>query len=194
MYHYIAFCEGNAESDRDEGDMSEDSKQISSKEYIAHINEYSGQVQSVKEHSENTAKLCREFSVPELADFMYALGLQHDIGKYQRSFQKRIRGANVRVEHSGCGALAAEEQYPVPMSLMMAYCIAGHHSGIPDGGFANDTADVVTLAGRLKRTFEDFGIYKDDLELPEVNAKEWVSFLVGILSGVRKCLWTSLLF
>ena len=109
MYHCIAFCEASAESDRDEGNMSEDSKQISSKEYIAHINEYSGQVQSVKEHSENTARLCREFSVAELEDFMYALGLQHDIGKYQQSFQKRIRGANVRVEHSGCGALAAEE-------------------------------------------------------------------------------------
>ena len=178
MYHCIAFCEASAESDRDEGDMSEDSKQISSEEYIAHINEYSGQVQSVKEHSENTARLCREFSVAELEDFMYALGLQHDIGKYQQSFQKRIRGASVRVEHSGCGALAAEEQYPVPMSLMMAYCIAGHHSGIPDGGFANDTADVTTLAGRLKRNFEDFSTYKDDLEFPEVNAKEWVSYLI----------------
>lgn len=160
--------------------MSKDDKQISLEEYIAHINEYSGQVQSVKEHSENTAKICREFSVPELADFIYALGLQHDIGKYQQSFQRRIRGANVRVEHSGCGALVAKERYPFPMSLMMEYCIAGHHSGIPDGGFANDTADTdtVTLSGRLRRSFEDFNVYKEELELPEVNPENWLSFLI----------------
>lgn len=174
----IACSKVRGESGGDDWDMSKDDKQISLEEYIAHINEYSGQVQSVKEHSENTARLCREFSVPELENFMYALGLQHDIGKYQQSFQKRIRGANVRVEHSGCGALAAKEQYPVPMGLMMAYCIAGHHSGIPDGGFTNDTAGMATLAGRLKRNFEDFSIYKNDLKFPEVHFNDWLVFLI----------------
>lgn len=65
--------------------------------YIAHRNESSGVVQTVKEHCENTAALCREFSIPELKDFMYAV--------------------------------------PPPMVLMMEYCIAGHHSGVPDSGF-----------------------------------------------------------
>ena len=39
-------------------------------EYIAHRNENTGLVQSVKEHSENTAELCREYAVPELKEFI----------------------------------------------------------------------------------------------------------------------------
>ena len=139
--------------------------------YIAHINEATGQVQTVKEHCENTAVLCREYAIEELKDFLYAIGLQHDIGKYQESFGKRIAGANIRVEHSTCGALVAAEQYPYPMSLMMEYCIAGHHSGLPDGGNTNDTQDMSTLHGRMVRKFEDFKVYKEEFELPSVGEK-----------------------
>lgn len=147
--------------------------------YIAHRNESSGAVQTVKEHCENTAALCREFSVPELKDFMYAVGLLHDVGKFQESFVKRINGANIKVEHSICGAFAAKEKYsmPSPMALMMEYCIAGHHSGIPDGGFPNDDADKATLCGRLKRDYEDFSEYKKELVLPELNGLEWMKYL-----------------
>lgn len=147
--------------------------------YIAHRNEISGAVQTVKEHCENTAALCRIFSIPELKDFMYAVGLLHDVGKFQASFVKRINGANIKVEHSTCGALAAKEKYtmPVPMALMMEYCIAGHHSGIPDGGFPNDDIDKSTLCGRLKRDYEDFSEYKNELALPELNGLEWLKYL-----------------
>lgn len=148
--------------------------------YIAHRNEHTGLIQTVKEHSENTAALCREYAVPELKEFMYAVGLLHDCGKYQTSFAKRINGANIRVEHSTCGALAAREQYEVfPMALMMAYCIAGHHSGIPDGGFPNDDKDKLTLQGRMHRSFEDFSAYKEELALPELDGREWLKYLVG---------------
>ena len=147
--------------------------------YIAHRNETSGAVQTVKEHCENTAELCRDFSIPELKDFMYAVGLLHDVGKFQDSFVKRINGANIKVEHSICGALAAKEKYavPPPMALMMEYCISGHHSGIPDGGFPNDDMDKSTLCGRLKREYEDYSEYKDELALPELNGFEWMTYL-----------------
>lgn len=149
-------------------------------EYIAHKNEYTGLLQTVKEHSESTAALCREYAVPEFKEFMYAIGLFHDIGKYQASFAKRILGANIRVEHSTCGALAAREQYTVwPMALMMAYCIAGHHSGIPDGGFPNDDQDQLTLHGRMKRTFEDFSAYKRELTIPQLDGPGWLRYLAG---------------
>lgn len=147
--------------------------------YIAHRNETSGAVQTVKEHCENTAELCRAFSIPELKDFMYAVGLLHDVGKFQDSFVKRINGANIKVEHSICGALAAKEKYavPPPMALMMEYCISGHHSGIPDGGFPNDVIDKSTLCGRLKRKKEDFSEYKNELVLPELNGLAWMTYL-----------------
>lgn len=63
-----------------------------SMEYIAHINDETKKKQTVKEHSENTAKLCREYAVPALKDVAYAAGLLHDLGKFQDSFQKRICG------------------------------------------------------------------------------------------------------
>lgn len=147
--------------------------------YIAHRNEFTGLIQTVKAHCENTAELCRRFSVPEMKDFMLAVGLLHDVGKYQESFTKRINGANIRVEHSTCGALAACENYAIgPMALMMGYCIAGHHSGIPDGGFANDSSDMLTLHGRMKRQFEDYSEYKNELSLPELNEKSWLIYLL----------------
>ena len=149
-------------------------------EYIAHRNENTGLVQSVKEHSENTAELCREYAVPELKEFMYTIGLCHDIGKFQPSFAKRINGANIRVEHSTCGALAVKENYSVsPLALMMEYCIAGHHTGIPDGGFPNDDSSQLTLHGRMKREFEDFSEYKKELNLPKLDEIQWLKNLVG---------------
>ena len=36
--------------------------------YKAHIQEQSGEIQTVKEHSENTAALCREFAVEPMKD------------------------------------------------------------------------------------------------------------------------------
>ena len=114
-------------------------------EYIAHINDETKKIQTVKEHSENTAKLCREYAVPAFKDVVYAAGLLHDIGKFQDSFQKRICGKAVKVEHSACGAAAARKLYPGPAGVMLGYCIAGHHSGIPDGGYKNDTSDKSTL-------------------------------------------------
>lgn len=54
--------------------------------YKAHINENTREIQTVKEHSKNTADLCRQFAVPVLKDFMYNTGLLHDIGKISGGF------------------------------------------------------------------------------------------------------------
>lgn len=148
--------------------------------YIAHKNTISGSVQTVKEHCEHTATLCREYAVPELKDFAFVVGLLHDVGKYQASFVKRINGSSIRVEHAACGALAAKEAYKIPeiMALMMEYCITGHHSGIPDGGFPNDGREKPTLQGRLIRQYEDFSAWKKELCLPELDGYAWMEYLL----------------
>ena len=146
--------------------------------YIAHINEKTKKIQTVKEHSENTAKLCRDFAISPLKDFMYVLGLYHDIGKMQPSFQKKIRGANIRVEHSACGAIAAKEDFPYILGLMMEYCIAGHHSGIPDAGSKCDTPDKSSLYGRIRRSFEDYSMYKKELAACPVDQSLFMDFLL----------------
>lgn len=149
------------------------------KEYIAHINEYTDAIQTVQQHSFQTAVLCREYAIPAFKDFLYVVGLLHDIGKYMDEFQKRIRGAQIRVEHSMCGAIAAGELFPNVMGLMMQFCIAGHHSGLPDAGVPNDTAELGTLYGRLKREFSDYSEYKRELEIPSVDFGAWAEFVAG---------------
>lgn len=149
------------------------------KEYIAHINEYTDAIQTVQQHSFQTAVLCREYAIPAFKDFLYVVGLLHDIGKYMDEFQKRIRGNPNRVEHSICGALAAGNLFPNVMGLMMQFCIAGHHSGLPDAGFPNDTAELGTLYGRLKREFSDYSEYKRELEIPSVDFGAWAEFVAG---------------
>lgn len=149
------------------------------KEYIAHINEYTDAIQTVQQHSFQTAVLCREYAIPAFKDFLYVIGLLHDIGKYMVEFQKRIRGEQIRVEHSTCGALAAGSLFPNVMGLMMQFCIAGHHSGLPDAGFPNDTQELGTLYGRLKREFSDYSEYKRELEIPSVDFGAWAEFVAG---------------
>ena len=147
-------------------------------EYIAHINERN-EIQTIKEHSEKTAELCREFAIFELKNLMYNIGLFHDIGKYQHSFQKRINGSNIKIEHSICGAMELEKVYKAQANLkLMQYCIAGHHSGIPDGGFPNDTSDLSTLYGRLKREIEDYSEYKKDLVLEKLDEQKLLQFFM----------------
>ena len=149
--------------------------------YKAHINEVTGEVQTVKEHNENTANLCQNFAIPVLKSFMYNVGLLHDIGKYQEDFQRRIDGEKTcKVEHSTCGALVAKDLYSEAIGLMMAYCIAGHHTGIPDGGYKSDELvdDEKTLNRRLHRNFQNFSMYKDELDLLNINEKEILTFLM----------------
>lgn len=137
-------------------------------EYIAHINESS--IQTVKEHCQNTANLSASFAIPALKNLIYNIGLLHDIGKYQNSFQNRIRGKKVLVEHSGAGAFIAVKNYPGVLGYMMAECIAGHHSGIPNLGNNNDSQDMTSLCGRLKRNYEDFSIWNKELQQKDIDS------------------------
>ena len=45
--------------------------------YIAHRNEYTNEVQTVREHCENTANLCKEYAIPEMENVAYAAGKAH---------------------------------------------------------------------------------------------------------------------
>ena len=49
-------------------------------EYIAHRKEDTGEIQTVKAHSEETAELCREYAVDEMKQAAYVAGLYHDLG------------------------------------------------------------------------------------------------------------------
>ena len=61
-----------------------------------------------------------------------AAGLLHDLGKYTREFQDRIRGAQIRVDHATWGAKLAIDRFG-PIGYLIAYAIAGHHAGLANG-------------------------------------------------------------
>ena len=153
--------------------------------YIAHINEETNEIQTVKEHSENTAELCKSFAIEEMKDLVYVAGKYHDVGKYLQKFQKRIQGDNINVEHSICGAIEANKKLPPPLGKMAAYCIAGHHSGLPDGGGKDDRKrpELPTLYARLNRPQEDYSAYEKELSMPDLDGERFREFLIKDCEG-----------
>lgn len=150
--------------------------------YIAHLKQTEqgvNEVQTVKQHCIQTAELAASFAVEPLKDIAYDCGCLHDAGKYQSSFQKRIRGMNIHVDHSTAGAIEAEKDFTSPAALLMAYVIAGHHGGIPDGGQRGDTKDDVTLSGRLKRSedLDDWSACHEvkEREVDHIQFAKWLA-------------------
>ena len=106
---------------------------------LAHISEDGTRTQTVYDHLSGTAALAggfaRCFGAAGEAQFA---GWLHDIGKYSQKFQLRLQGG-ARVDHSTAGAQEALVRH----HLHTAFAVAGHHSGLPDGGSpADDPGDA----------------------------------------------------
>ena len=136
-------------------------------EYIAHLNEE--HTQTLKDHLCGTAELAGHFAGRfGKSDWGYACGMLHDIGKYSLAFQGKIKNnSDRRVDHSTAGAKACFEKGG--MYSFMSYCIAGHHSGLPDYGISSDLGDAPTLQGRKRKHIEDCGAYKSEIHIPEIK-------------------------
>ncbi len=117
---------------------------------VAHKSE-DNHFQSLEEHALGTALLAERFaSVFGCGTLGYAAGLLHDLGKSSIGFQNRILYNGPKVEHSATGAKVMMDTKHLA-GLLLAYCIAGHHSGLPDYGSSADTEDEATLHAKLKR-------------------------------------------
>ncbi len=155
--------------------------------YLAHRTE-DGREQTILEHAQNVARLAADFAAPFGAEKAAELtGLLHDIGKYSQIFQRRIRGANLRADHSTAGAMEIQKYAP----YLLSYCVAGHHGGLPDGGGQADDPSAPTLSGRLKRQVEPFGDFSSEIH-PEL-----ISFrppkLLG-RGGFSAAFWTRMVY
>ncbi|MCQ4720948.1 CRISPR-associated helicase/endonuclease Cas3, partial [Flavonifractor plautii] len=53
--------------------------------------------------------------------------------------------------------------------VALAYCIAGHHAGLPDTGGSADTGEQGTFEGRMKKKIEDYQAYEEEVEIPPLE-------------------------
>ncbi|MBX3316151.1 MAG: CRISPR-associated endonuclease Cas3'' [Phycisphaeraceae bacterium] len=110
----------------------------------------------LEKHLRDVAERACEFAAAFGASELGRLaGLWHDLGKCSDEFQAYLRRSNglesenahveerSRVDHSTLGAQFAESKGA--LGRLLAYCIAGHHAGLPD------TVGDTGLESRLKK-------------------------------------------
>lgn len=96
------------------------------------------------------------------ADWARLLGWWHDLGKYSADFQAYLRATGNeaasetlerpgRVDHSTAGARHAATSFPGPVGRVLAYCIAGHHAGLPDDGPADERGSLTARLDPQRR-------------------------------------------
>ncbi len=131
-------------------------------DYIAHKrNETDGKEEKIINHLTETATMAKIFAEPfNYGAEAYFIGMLHDIGKYGKSFQRRIRNENIRVNHSTAGAVTSLRTFNF---ITGAFCIAGHHGGIPNIGSRADTAFSGTMWGKLNdKNIDDYSYWEKE--------------------------------
>lgn len=147
-------------------------------EYYAHTRK-DGKRQTVKEHLEGVSKLAEGFSVDFLKPLAKKAAFDHDLGKYALKYQWRLDDDNIKFSHAACGALEYKKFADKNdcFAPLMEYCIAGHHTGLMDGGTGADNSDSPTLSGTLKRGNEytgdsDYSAYTTEIEFATLTQEE----------------------
>lgn len=131
--------------------------------YLAHISEDKKRQQSILDHLQGAANLSSDFAEAfGCSQWGYGCGLIHDIGKYSDRFQKRLLGGPI-TDHATAGAQELYKRH----NCMAAYCVAGHHAGLPDGGTIGDSGGEATLQGRMKKTLEAYQAFGEEIDFPE---------------------------
>jgi len=100
--------------------------------------------QRLSEHLDNAARIAGELAAAARPDddcfrqAAEAAGRLHDFGKYTDCFQNMILTGKGRCPHSAHGAVIANDTH----NRDVAFAIAGHHAGIPDGRGGTGTLEV----------------------------------------------------
>lgn len=77
-------------------------------------------------------------------------------------FQAYLRGEAGSCDHATAGAQLVRCHYGDPFGKLLAYVVAGHHAGLPDGL----GGERVPLAERLRKRIEPFDRWPEVVTLP----------------------------
>ena len=138
---------------------------------IAHRRE-DGTTQSILEHLKGSADFAGRFAAAfGGSSCAEAIALAHDIGKYSVEFQEYINGAKGKVDHSTAGAREIQNQNNNNLGIITAYCVMGHHGGLPDGGSKSQPqSESGTLYYRLiEKDLNDYSSYAQEIKLPQLK-------------------------
>jgi CRISPR-associated endonuclease/helicase Cas3 len=116
----------------------------------------------IEDHLKRVAEMARSFANDfHAGDWAYLAGRWHDLGKYSKEFQARLLAVSDpdshietkpgRPDHSTAGAQHAYNSLK-DRGKLIAYAIAGHHAGLPDG----KTNDAPCLVRRLEKNIPDY--------------------------------------
>ena len=140
--------------------------------------------QKLIDHIEGVSNLTEEFvSKFFTKNVGKILGMLHDLGKYSNEFQERIRGKNIKVDHSTAGAIVCdnlekefEERGKIEFLVfkLLKYAITGHHCGLLDYG---DKYSEGTIVARLEKkdSICDFSDWKNEIDTESLKELEFDS-------------------
>lgn len=125
-----------------------------------------GQQQLLQDHQRGVAEKAQRFAAEaSWADWAYTVGWLHDAGKYSVEFQEYIRrvtgggGRGQTVDHSTAGAQWAVGNFSNYIGWLLAYAVAGHHAGLPNGDSTGGLSDRSTLVYRLEQTIPQYSAF-----------------------------------
>lgn len=138
-------------------------------DYLAHTD--GCRREQLIDHLHDVAALAAEFGGPfDAAEWGRVAGLWHDLGKYSTAFQEylgatvtrpALPGNEVRTstsrrgpDHSTAGAQHAAARCSGASGSILAYCIAGHHGGLPDA--EDPLGGLSGLNARLRKKVKSF--------------------------------------
>lgn len=142
--------------------------------FYAHSTERSDKAdwQSLSNHLIGTGEWAADNASPFGAQTLArTAGRLHDLGKYTERFQARLTGETPRVDHATWGAIMALERYSERergLAMLLAYAIAGHHTGLANG---RDGEQRSALQERLSVEYRSglpplLDAWRQEIELP----------------------------
>lgn len=154
-------------------------------DFLAHRDPENGREQLLIDHLQGVCDKAGAFAAVFGEEAAGRLaGLYHDIGKYSEEFQEYLRqGGGKKVDHSTAGALELMHRKS-PQSVPVAFCVAGHHSGLLNGGNKRaDTEESRSLYGRLKKQpgkdIPNYQAYRDEVsDMPDNDKSQLLPKIV----------------